>query len=72
VHRIYLANVLYRRLIAEGIRAAKVGSLVGPPPTPSGMPLGHATAAVIEARARLEAPRRSARAVAETRRAASA
>jgi hypothetical protein len=47
--------VLYRRLIAEGVRAARTGSLTGPPPMPSGMPMLAATAAVIQARARLEA-----------------
>jgi hypothetical protein len=48
----------YRRLIAQGVKAARIGSLVGPPPTPSGMPLANATAAVLQARARLEPPAR--------------
>jgi hypothetical protein len=50
--------VLYRSLISQGVKAARGGSLVGPPPKPSGMPLGDATAAVIRARARLEGPTR--------------
>jgi hypothetical protein len=63
--------MLYRRLIAQGIEAARIGSLVGPPPTPSGMPSGDAVAAVLRARARLEPPQRTL-AVAEQRHAASA
>jgi hypothetical protein len=51
--------MLYRRLIANGVNAARVGSLVGPAPAPSGMPSGDAVAAVLRARARLE-PRRRA------------
>jgi hypothetical protein len=50
--------VLYRRLIAQGIDAARIGSLVGPPPAASGTPHGNAVAAVLRARARLEAPQR--------------
>jgi hypothetical protein len=63
--------MLYRRLIAQGIEAARIGSLVGPPPTPSGTPRGDAVAAVLRARARLE-PMQRPRAVAERPRAASA
>jgi hypothetical protein len=62
--------MLYRRLIAQGVKAARIGSLVGPPPTPSGMPLATATAAVLQARARLEPPVRT-RVVPAERRAAS-
>jgi hypothetical protein len=47
--------VLHRRLIIEGVKAARAESLAGPPPMPSGMPLDAATTAVIQARARLEA-----------------
>jgi len=54
-----VVHVLYRRLISQGVKAARIGSLVGPPPTPSGMPLVDATAAVIQARARLEGTRPS-------------
>lgn len=68
--QIYGETVLYRRLIANGVNAARIGSLVGPPPTASGTPTGDAMAAVLQARARLE-PRRQ-RAVPEQRTAASA
>jgi hypothetical protein len=46
--------MLYRRLIAQSIKAARVG----PPPAPSGMYMRDHTAAVLRARARLEAPSR--------------
>ncbi len=46
--------MLYRRLIAQSIKAARVG----PPPAPSGMTMRDHTAAVLRARARLEAPSR--------------
>jgi hypothetical protein len=62
--------VLYRRLIANGVNAARIGSLVGPPPTASGTPGGDPVAAVLLARARLE-PRRP-RPLSERRPAASA
>ncbi len=63
--------MLYRRLITQGIEAARIGSIVGPPPTASGTPRGDAVAAVLLARARLERPRRTP-AVAERPHAASA
>ena len=63
--------MLYRRLIAQGIDAARIGSLVGPPPAASGTPRGDAVAAVLRARARLEAPQRR-HAAAERSQAASA
>lgn len=63
----------YRRLIAHGIEAVRVASLVGPAPRPSGTPAGEAVAAVIQARARLERPARDrASALGEQRSAASA
>lgn len=54
---IYRRIVLYRRLIANGVNAARIGSLVGPPPTASGTPSGGPVVAVLQARAGLEAPR---------------
>jgi hypothetical protein len=62
--------MLYRRLIANGVDAARIGSLVGPPPTASGTPGGDPLAAVLRARARLEP--RPPRQVPEQRSAASA
>jgi hypothetical protein len=53
--------VLYRRLISQGIDAARSGSLAVAAPAPPA-PLsasGGAMAAVLQARARLEAPLRS-------------
>ena len=44
--------MLYRRLMSEGVKAARIRALAAP-----GTP-GAATAAVLQARARLEAPAR--------------
>jgi hypothetical protein len=50
--------VLYRRLISQGIDAARSGSLADAAPAPLSAS-GGAMAAVLQARARLEAPLRS-------------
>jgi len=46
----YRPAVHYRRLIAEGVNAARITSLVGSPPTPPGAPAGETAAAMRDTR----------------------